>query len=79
MQNLCPTAVAATDGVLVTAALARAPSPRYRWATTPLVDTVAVRAFWAAVAFLGQLAGDGGYCSDMLRADNATPTTCPAR
>jgi hypothetical protein len=64
--------------VLVTAALARVPSPRYRWATTPLVDTVAVRAFWAAVAFPGQL-GDGGYSSDVLHADNAMPRTCPTR
>jgi len=52
--------------VLIAAALARAPASRYHWSTVRGPETVAAKAFWAAVRFPGKI-GEPGYCSDMLR------------
>ncbi|HKN54919.1 MAG TPA: GNAT family N-acetyltransferase [Amycolatopsis sp.] len=54
--------------LLVATALARRPG--YRWSTTPIEDTIAARAFWAAQRLPpGLQLGDPFHCSHMHEAD----------
>jgi GNAT superfamily N-acetyltransferase len=58
--------------VLVAAALAMASPSNYRWSTTRIDDSAAVRAFWSRVGFPGAL-GEPIYCTDMERAAGRLP------